>query len=377
MKMDSAQNAQIEILRDVFDFQDMGDGRVGASAFVNPRLADIAEKVGSPVILSAQAARPEGLVGRRSAVDERSTVSPAAAGASRDIAIGVSRRPGAAADEFVVSVIYQDRNLAADNIMDRISEAARGEVDVSFAGRVRALSSWHRSRIDPLQVGAGCGHPNVTVGTLGFFAEESNTQDLGIVSNNHVLADVNSGAFGDPIRQPGRSDGGRASDKIGTLDRFVTIQFGGVANFVDCAWARLDGSRQVNRADLMDGAEVDVGQIASSTPVTLLPGDLVVKNGRTTNYTQGAVMAVNVSNLNVDMGGGLVARFDNQIRIETVNQNRFSAGGDSGSLILRNDLMPGGLLFAGSGTGGTLNRGMTFANPLADVLSNLQVDMVI
>ena len=77
------------------------------------------------------------------------------------------------------------------------------------------------------------------------------------------------------------------------------------------------------------------------------------------------------------MGGGLVARFDDQIRIETVNENRFSDGGDSGSLILRNDGVPGGLLFAGSRTGGGMNRGMTFANPLDRVLSTLNVTMVL
>ena len=377
MKMDSAQNAQIEILRDVFDFKEWDVGHRGASAFVNPRLVDIAQAMGPPIILSAETARPEGLVGLRSAAAARSTVSLETAGPSRDIAIGVSRRPNDSADEFVVSVIYQNRDLSRDSILDRISTVASGEVDVNYGGRVRALSSWHRSRADPLQIGAGCGHPKVTVGTLGFFAEDTTNQELGFVSNNHVLADVNSGAIGDPIRQPGRSDGGLAKDEIGTLGRFVTIQFGGVANFLDCAWARLNNSRGIARADLIDGAEAPVGQIASNTPVTLMPGDLVVKNGRTTNYTQGETVAVNIVNLGVDMGGGLIARFDNQIRLETVNGNRFSDGGDSGSLILRNDFQPGGLLFAGSGSGGKMNRGMTFANPLADVLSALRVDMVI
>ena len=377
MKMDSAQNAQIEILKKVFKFKDAGTGQDGASALVDPRLADLAEKQGPPLMLEAEAARPDGLVGLRSAPKTRATASPETTSASREIAIGISQRPDAAADEFVVSVIYQNRKLSRDKILDRISNVAGGEVEVSYAGRVRALPSWHRSSVDPLVVGAGCGHPNVTVGTLGLFAEDATNKDLGIVSNNHVLADVNSASIGDPILQPGRSDGGRSGDAIATLERFVTIQFGGVPNFLDSAWARLNNSRGTSPADIFDGADVPIGEIASSTPVTLLPGDLVVKNGRTTNYTQGEVVAVNVINLVVDMGGGLVARFDNQIRIETVNANRFSDGGDSGSLILRNDLQPGGLLFAGSGAGGTMNRGMTFANPLADVLAALQIGMVI
>ncbi|MGF1446706.1 MAG: hypothetical protein ACFBRM_10990 [Pikeienuella sp.] len=377
MKMDNALNAQIEILKKVLNFKELGEGGEGPSDLVDPRLADVAKAAGRPRTLSAGVARPDGIVGLRSEASMRSTASPKTDSVTQDIAIGVSRRPNGKADDFVVSVIYQNRNLGRDSIMDRISSVAAGEVSVGYAGRVRALSSWHRTRIDPLQGGAGCGHAKITVGTLGFFAEDTASRDIGIVSNNHVLADVNSGEIGDPIRQPGRSDNGSAGDKVATLDRFVTIQFGGVANFLDCAWARLDTGRGVNPADIVDGAEASVGQIASNSPITLMPGDLVVKNGRTTNYTQGEVVAVNVVNLGVDMGGGLVARFDNQIRVETVNRNRFSDGGDSGSLILRNDFQPGGLLFAGSGSGGSMNRGMTFANPLADVLSALHVEMVI
>lgn len=375
--MDSALNAQIEILRKVFDFREFGAGHDGPSALIDPRMADTAAEVGPPIILAAAAMRPEGLVGRRSAPAARTAVSPDLSSPSRDIAIGIARRPDGNGNDFLLSVLYQDRKLSKHKILDRIAGVAKGEVDVRYAGRVRALASWHRNRVDPLQVGAGCGHANVTVGTLGFFAEDAEDRGLGIVSNNHVLADVNSGQIGDPIRQPGRYDGGHAGDAIGTLERFVTIQFGGIVNFLDCAWARLQGVRGTSPADLIDGAEAQVGRIASTTPVTLMPGDLVVKNGRTTNYTQGQVMAINVVNLGVDMGGGLVARFDDQIRIESVNNNSFSEGGDSGSLILRNDGAPGALLFAGSGQGGTLNQGMTFANPLDKVLEQLKVEMVI
>ena len=40
------------------------------------------------------------------------------------------------------------------------------------------------------------------MGTLGLFAEDLEDRGLGIAANNHVLADVNSGEIGDPIRQP-------------------------------------------------------------------------------------------------------------------------------------------------------------------------------
>jgi hypothetical protein len=52
----------------------------------------------------------------------------------------------------------------------------------------------------------------------------------------------------------------------------------------------------------------------------------------------------------------------------------FSAGGDSGSIVWRShDRAPLGLLFAGSETGGGSGGGVTFCNPLANVLSALGV----
>ncbi|MDP9429863.1 MAG: hypothetical protein M3Q47_13755 [Actinomycetota bacterium] len=55
----------------------------------------------------------------------------------------------------------------------------------------------------------------------------------------------------------------------------------------------------------------------------------------------------------------------------------FSADGDSGSVIWRTaDRAPLGLLFAGSETGGRAGGGVTFANPLATVLSVLDLQWV-
>lgn len=96
---------------------------------------------------------------------------------------------------------------------------------------------------------------------------------------------------------------------------------------------------------------------------------IVGKTGRTTQLTVGRITGVGVS-VNVNYGGGRVARFIDQIAIQSVNSNPFSAGGDSGSSIWTWDALrrPIGLLFAGGG-------GVTFANRMARVVAALDVHL--
>ena len=87
---------------------------------------------------------------------------------------------------------------------------------------------------------------------------------------------------------------------------------------------------------------------------------LLKKTGRTTNFTTGRVTAI-AATVNVNYGGGKVAKFCNQII--TTNM---SAGGDSGSMVLDLQNNPVGLLFAGSSVA-------TILNPIALVQLALQV----
>ena len=92
----------------------------------------------------------------------------------------------------------------------------------------------------------------------------------------------------------------------------------------------------------------------------------VRKYGRTTGQTNGRIDAINAI-VNVNYGSPGVARFVNQIIIKPGN---FSAGGDSGSLIVvqkgGDAGKPVGLLFAGSFS-------ITVANPIDAVLSQLGI----
>ena len=86
----------------------------------------------------------------------------------------------------------------------------------------------------------------------------------------------------------------------------------------------------------------------------------VMKYGRTTGFTSGTVDSVDaIVNVGYDSG---TARFIGQI---IIRPGKFSAGGDSGSLIVvdggAEGRRPVGLLFAGSKT-------VTIANPIAPIL---------
>jgi hypothetical protein len=100
----------------------------------------------------------------------------------------------------------------------------------------------------------------------------------------------------------------------------------------------------------------------------------VKKLGRTTGLTSGKVSAIEVDKVVVDYDLGSLS-FDNQIEIESVGNSAFSAGGDSGSLILDEENFGCALLFAGSERGGPNDRGLTYANPIATVLKRLAIEL--
>lgn len=210
-------------------------------------------------------------------------------------------------------------------------------------------------------------------GTLGALVQDINNIQY-ILSNNHVLAKTNRGRTGDAIIQPGLADQSPGcykdlNDAVANLSRFVTISFKkGKTNKVDAAIARvIDGKVDSS------GSILGIGEISNLIITEPAIGMSVKKSGRTTGLTQGVINSLNVTVdviYNKECGiGSQKARFINQIMIGPPG---FSAGGDSGSLIVENPSpYPGavGLLFAGSSA-------VTVANPISDVLSLLSVSMV-
>lgn len=215
-----------------------------------------------------------------------------------------------------------------------------------------AASVTLRNRVRPAMGGYSCGHYKITAGTIATCCYDlspfpGNPSRYYILSNNHVLANANNARIGDPILQPGRFDGGTfPRDLIAHLARYVPIRFHTPTtkplNYVDAAIA------QGNLNDL--NREVYWCGYVKSLYTAPKVNDIVQKTGRTTGFTTGRVTNIN-GTVDVNYGGGRIARFRNQI-ITT----RMGAPGDSGSLVLHRDEAATGLLFAGSSTRTIVNN---------------------
>jgi hypothetical protein len=193
-------------------------------------------------------------------------------------------------------------------------------------------------------------------GTLGSLLTNGTTQY--ILSNNHVLARQDQAAAGEDISQPGLIDNGCSPATIvADFTKAVTL-----GNNVDCAAAALR-SGTMDSTGFIEGIGTINSVIASPSV-----GLAVIKSGRTTGTTTGAISSINTSvnvqyQIRCGQGKKYVVSYTNQV---VINSTTFSAGGDSGSLILTNDthFHPVALLYAGSSSS-------TIGNPIGEVLTKL------
>jgi hypothetical protein len=193
-------------------------------------------------------------------------------------------------------------------------------------------------------------------GTLGALLATGSTQY--ILSNNHILADTDQALPGEDISQPGLVD--TSCQPATIVADFTAAPKLGTAN-VDAAIAGL-------RSGQMDstGFIEDIG-VPNSQNATASTNLGVAKSGRTTGLTCGTVQSVNTT-VNVqyqqgcNKGKKFVITYTNQV---VVGGSGFSAGGDSGSLIVtQGNASPTALLYAGSST-------TTIGNPVQDVVNAL------
>lgn len=269
-------------------------------------------------------------------------------------------------DGFVIKVyVFDKSDVSAAAAESLLSQPLQGvEIDVEYlpiqvalgrarAPRVPAASNpaQHRQRVRPVPGGVEIGPLGGNfVGTLGCFVRRG-PQDgpLFILSNNHVLADVNRFPIGTQFTQPFSA---RPADVIASLSDFEPIRFPAPGsqprNVMDAAIAVVSDPGQVALGRMLN--------IANYNPLLLAarPGMTVTKSGRTTGVTTGTIRAIRVRGALVNYGtrqNPIIATFDNAITI-TGPQNgpAFSAGGDSGSVILDQQTgRPVALLFAGDG----------------------------
>jgi hypothetical protein len=150
---------------------------------------------------------------------------------------------------------------------------AADEVDIQFVGPVSvgqpSAASSYTKLVRPLQPGFSVGHYRITAGTIGGFVDDAKGR-IGILSNNHVLANSNAGTKGDDILQAGAYDGGkRPNDVVGHLERFVRLKAG--SNAIDATWAVLDDAyRDVDAR--YDGKKLSSVLSATRSPLPLRSG---------------------------------------------------------------------------------------------------------
>ncbi|HKP86998.1 MAG TPA: hypothetical protein VJZ26_12925 [Blastocatellia bacterium] len=198
-------------------------------------------------------------------------------------------------------------------------------------------------------------------GTLGSLVQDTQNVQY-ILSNNHVLGLAGAATAGDDISQPGLIDNGC---QVATVVADFTVA-PALSSGVDCAIAQL-------RPGLMDGTGFieDIGTI-SNVVKTPTVGLSVAKSGRTTGFTTGTISSTTTTvsvRYPAECGktSGPSFTFTNQV---VINSSTFSAGGDSGSLIVSNNSchQPVALLFAGSSTS-------TIGNPISLVLTRLSASL--
>lgn len=277
------------------------------------------------------------------------------------LGIGLKVKDGEITDKECLTIFVSSKMEAEMLSKDDLIPKKMGNVqtDIVEVGQIFAQSNPSlRKKVRPAEGGFSVGHYKITAGTIATAVVDRKPvpgipKKYYILSNNHVLANSNNANLGDPILQPGPYDGGTNSDVIAKLSRFVPIRFNGKCNYVDAAIAE---------GDLCDlDREVYWSGFVNESAWAKL-GEIVHKTGRTTGHTSGRVLAINAT-VNVNFGGGKVAKFCNQII--TTNM---SAGGDSGSLVINKDSQGVGLLFAGSSR-------VTICNHLNYVLGMLQIKL--
>jgi hypothetical protein len=255
----------------------------------------------------------------------------------------------------------------------------------------------------PVKVGTSGANANdvgtsvCCLGTLGSLWTHVGTTNRVILSNNHVLDRSGQGAAGEAINQPmqlactaptapppltiahltqGAALKPVANETTGPCasDSTKAALCGHAPSNVDAAFAEIVPGQVDISGTILDlgpaGATTIADAPPSSTIGTPALTEGVGKSGRTTGLTCSTIQSLNntilidyeakCGDINNKIPAAFTAYFTNQV---TVSGGTFSAGGDSGSLIVDTSTSrPVALLYGG-------NTVSTVANPIQDVIS--------
>lgn len=257
----------------------------------------------------------------------------------------------------------------------------------------------HLAQTIPVKMGTSGGNATDTngtfccSGTLGSLIQRGGS--FFILSNNHVLDKSGLGSLGvDPITQPGLIDNNcQKGTVVGTLAEAAAVKptsnitggpcsgstaplCGFSPSNVDAAIAAIVTSPSLGvdtTGTILDLGAAGTTSIAAAPPSVSLANpstvlganEGVAKSGRSSGLTCSVLQSINTQ-VSVDYKSAcngtvaFTALYTNQLIIQGAT---FSAGGDSGSLVVTSDTArPVGLLYGGNST-------TTAANPIQDVFT--------
>jgi hypothetical protein len=281
--------------------------------------------------------------------------------------VGVGVSVGAAPDSWRVAIRARSEVDLQVPALAQVRNLPESELDVRITGIIRPqanLLSIPSSRKRPLVAGCSIGHYQLSVaGTLGAFVRHADGRLL-MLSCNHVLVEGNRRSQDDRIVQPGLEDGGQSPhDAVGQLQEFIRLQLDD--NLVDAAVAAIDDAVMPNDLGLPG-----IGLVHGYHPPTALrtlasQHARVRKVGRTTEVTCGTIKSV-LRTLPVDYDG-VIRWFGPVIEVQSTDVTQpFSQRGDSGSLVVDDDGVAVGLIFAG-------DEDVSYLNSIAEVCQVLHV----
>lgn len=208
-------------------------------------------------------------------------------------------------------------------------------------------------------------------GTLGALLRRDGK--LFILSNNHVIGKSDKGEAGDPIGQPGLVDTNCSAGRVvAHLSQKAPLK----TSNVDAALAEIVSGEVDTSGSILALGDAGSSSIQPAPPsatladagAVLANGTNVAKSGRSSGLTCSTLSSVSTSvqvDYEASCGGAhaFTVTFTNQV---VVAGGSFSAGGDSGALIVTADnARPVALLYAGNDTN-------TIGNPMDDVLRALR-----
>ena len=259
-----------------------------------------------------------------------------------------------------------DKNyLSKNNLVPKTYMGVK--TDIIEVGETQTLSSGALpQKFRPLKGGASISSvASSETGTLGCIVKKAKLDyfQYFILTNNHVVTDLNKTPIGTPIIQPGFICGGSfPEDTIGRLKDFVPIKFiddgnGTIPeNYVDAAIVKI-----YNKALISDEIHV-IGNLKGINTAKL--NETVVKVGFMTAQSLGKIDTLGLTQT-INIASKKLALFKNQIRAKlTLN------AGDSGSIVINNNDEAVGLLFAGN-----FEKRQAYINDINTVLSKFNVEI--